>query len=68
MIEHIVVPELDELVGKPRTRFWSIKDMAILEKYYKLGVSPKEIAKYLQKTEDSITSKARRMGLIKYKS
>jgi hypothetical protein len=68
MIEHIVVPELEELIGTYKDRRWSIKEEAILEKYYNLGVSPKEIAKCLGKSSDSVTSKIRRMGLIKQQS
>jgi len=59
--EEIVIEELESAPDEPR-KFWSVKEEAILKKYYlKKGARP--IADYLGRTVRSVRCKAEAMGL-----
>lgn len=60
--EDIVIPELEKHIGTAKNLPWSTREEKICEKYYKLGVPPKEIARFLGRTPGAINSKATMEG------
>ena len=63
-IKEICIPELEAAIGTSPKQFWTAEEEAILQKYYELGVPVKKLAEYLERSSNSITSKAGLMGLV----
>jgi hypothetical protein len=59
--EEVVIPELEAMVGAHSgPNFWSPEDIAVLRKYHR-QIPVGELAKYLNRTVDSVERKAYRL-------